>query len=240
MVAFSGVIYEEFFEHRCCHKFTERTAQSIMQSIVLIIGVYTFLMGLFIEQSDWLSQIKLAKMNISAGAVFGVFTLGMFYPKAHSRPVLLGTLVAVVAFTWLMIGSRWYGSRVEDSMRALLPTSIEGCTDYNVSIAMRGRLDGEKLGGNATGRVPFSVYRISYDWYPVFVAGLVWLIAVPLSHMLKRTGSEKAVELKMLSPIVHRFVNVQLTDAEKKERKSDVYFSLPNNLLHTTSFKRAF
>lgn len=240
MVAFSGVIFEECFEHDCCHKFSERTAQAIMQIIVLVIGAYAFMMGLFIEQSDWLSQIKLAKMNISAGAVFGVFTLGMFYPRAHSRPVLCATLITVVAFTWLMIGSRWYGSKVEDGMRVPLPTSIEGCVGYNVSMEMVNPIGGVKGERNTTDRYSFSLYRISYDWYPVFVAGMLWLIAVPLSLIMERADNELVVEKKMLSTVVHRFLKEELPADHKKERKSEVYYSLPNNLLHTTSFKSKF
>lgn len=83
----AGLIYKDYICKVPGFKHSESNANVIMKSTIVVIGVYTLVMGLLLENSPSMFQVLYTLAGITQGVVFGVFTLGMFYPKANCRVI---------------------------------------------------------------------------------------------------------------------------------------------------------
>lgn len=81
----AGIIYKDYICKIRGFKHTESRANVIMKSIVVAVGVYSVLLGFVLEKSSSLFQAIYTVIGLTTGIVFGVFTLGLFYPKANSK-----------------------------------------------------------------------------------------------------------------------------------------------------------
>ena len=100
----AGLIYENYIHPMKCFKHTEVKANLTMKSLVVLTGIYCILMGFVVENFDYILQVwygyvrsnsftinslvlqmVMTFAGISQGAVFGVFTVGMLWPRANKH-----------------------------------------------------------------------------------------------------------------------------------------------------------
>lgn len=68
--------------------------------------------------------------------------------------------------------------------------------------------------GSLSSNRDFSIYEISFYWYKVLGAFLVWILAIPLSYVWKRDKHEK-MNPKLYSPFVKRFLSQPVIEKEE-------------------------
>lgn len=86
--ALAGIVYKDYICKLRGFKHTESKANIIMKSIVVVLGVYTVLSGFLLENSSSLFQALYTVAGVMQGVVFGVFSLGFFYPRANHLVIL--------------------------------------------------------------------------------------------------------------------------------------------------------
>ncbi len=66
-----------------------------------------------------------------------------------------------------------------------------------------------------TNDIPFSIYRISFPWYPFIGALIVWIVGIPLSHIIGSSDDMEKLNPDLIAPqakflIPKRLLHVQL------------------------------
>lgn len=80
----SAIIYMDYVKKIRGFKHTEKRAFVCMKSIIIIMGIYSVLGGILVEHLGPIFQVFLTIIGMTMGAVNGIFTLGMLFPRANS------------------------------------------------------------------------------------------------------------------------------------------------------------
>lgn len=81
----AGIIYSDYIRPLRLFKHSEAAANLTMKSTVVVIGIFCVLCGFLVEQVKSIFQVANTIVGMSCGAIFGVFTLGMLYPRANAK-----------------------------------------------------------------------------------------------------------------------------------------------------------
>lgn len=85
----AGVIYNDYIRNIRGYIHSESHAQYIMKTIILIIGIYSVLGGFMLEKAGSILQVIFTVLATSSGAIVGIFTLAMLYPRANNEVILI-------------------------------------------------------------------------------------------------------------------------------------------------------
>lgn len=120
----AGVIYEDYVRKMVRH--TDERAKNVMKIIILITGIYSVLMGFIVEEFSSILQMVMTISSVSNGTTFGVFCLGMLWPKANKRGVMYGCLISTAVTSILVVGSQIKLMKNE-ILYPIMPSSVEEC-----------------------------------------------------------------------------------------------------------------
>ncbi|XP_071833198.1 sodium-coupled monocarboxylate transporter 2-like isoform X1 [Apostichopus japonicus] len=80
----------------------------------LIFGLLTIVLAILTSRLGTLVTLVNSIFGIFGGPILAAFTLGMVWPRANSRAVLVGTLTSFILGLWIVIGSYVNADRLED------------------------------------------------------------------------------------------------------------------------------
>lgn len=83
--SFAGVIYLDFIKPLKSYRHTERRANFIMKTIIVLLGIECAMGALVVEKFESIFQMMNTVAGTSTGAIIGVFTVGMLYPWANKH-----------------------------------------------------------------------------------------------------------------------------------------------------------
>ncbi|XP_075166349.1 sodium-coupled monocarboxylate transporter 2-like [Haematobia irritans] len=207
----AGVVYFDYIKPFIRH--TDNRANTIMRIFVVTTGCYCIAGGFVVEKFNSILQTILTIMAINAGAVVGVFLLGMLVPRVNGKVVLVSIAFSLTIMVWIVINAQM---RFKSGLIKYdgLPTSIDKCENFNFYSLMKNStnstitsvMDDTALVTTAfSSNRPFSIYEISFYWYQVIGTALVWITAIPLSYIWKPKEDQK-YNPKLYSPIIRRFL----------------------------------
>ncbi|KAH8355921.1 hypothetical protein KR200_002246 [Drosophila serrata] len=204
-----GVVYFDYIKPHIRH--TEHKANVIMKLFVLFAGIYCIFGGMMVEKFNSILQVLYSIGGVSFGSTCGVFMLGMLVPSSHGRAALSGVIASITVMASIVICS--WGRNHYDT----LPKTTEGCPAPNLNGSLPSTAASLLL--QSTTEVPakdegFSILDLTFNWYVVVGFIITWLVAIPLSHILKPKSDYK-LDPKLLSPVVQPFVNYELAQAEE-------------------------
>ncbi|XP_017073386.1 sodium-coupled monocarboxylate transporter 2 [Drosophila eugracilis] len=206
-----GVVYFDYIKPHIRH--TEHRANVIMKLFVLFAGIYCIFGGMVVENFNSILQVIYSIGGVSFGSTCGVFMLGMLVPKSHGRAALSGVLASIVCMATIVILS--WGRNHYDP----LPTSTDGCAAPSLNETTTSTTTVSSLLLGSTTEAPlkdegFSILDLSFNLYTVMGFFITWLVAIPLSYILKPRPGYK-LDPKLLSPVVHPFVHYEPTPLEE-------------------------
>ncbi|KAK5642195.1 hypothetical protein RI129_008362 [Pyrocoelia pectoralis] len=189
----SSTIYEDFILPFLPTTTTERTASIILKVIVIISGIITIALIFLYERMGSIFPIFVALQGVANGPLLALFTLGILCPFVNSKGALIGGITGLVCGGWIAIGHQWYS--IQGLLRTYAkPISVEGCNSTFNQTAEPSAIFEE----------PFILYRLSI-WYNALVGTLVCCVIAITTSLLTK-GSENKIELNLISPLVHKFV----------------------------------
>ncbi|XP_034662722.1 sodium-coupled monocarboxylate transporter 2 [Drosophila subobscura] len=204
-----GVVYFDYIKP--CIRHTEHRANVIMKLFVLFCGIYCVLGGVVVEKFNSILQVLYSIGGVSFGATCAVFMLGMLVPRAHGRAAIIGVLSSIACMATIVIFS--WGRNHYDT----LPTRIDNCP----AVALNGTTSTTTSTvspliqtAHSQTEESFSILDLSFNWYVVVGFIITWLVAVPLSYILKQRADAK-LDPKLLSPVVQPFVSYELAQADE-------------------------
>lgn len=181
----SGTIYEDFIRPKFAN-FTEKRASNIMKMLVVLIGVIILGLVFIVEKMGNIFRVCFILNGLTAGALFGIFTAGMFSRTINTKGVITGAVSSIIVLSAIIIGS------LSSPKPPSLPISTSGCEyPYNNTII--------PLQEEAKINEDFSIiFQLSFMYYILLGTIILFLIALPVSYF---TGGCEAFDERLLTPL---------------------------------------
>ncbi|KAE8753001.1 hypothetical protein FOCC_FOCC000347 [Frankliniella occidentalis] len=223
----SGTLYTDFIEKYLPKKVSDERASTHMKLVSLVIGAFCVGMIFVVENLGGVLQVAISFMGITAGAAYGLFFLGMFFPTVNSKvrggggsgavsagagesPVtenlLQGALVG--AYTCLVVMVVTVGGNslamYNDSLKyPHLPTRTDGCLPNST-------LDANFPTASPDAPSPhdadvFPLFKVSYLYFSVLGVAVTTVVALCVSACTGGNNLQTA-DPDLFSPAVARFL----------------------------------
>uniref|UniRef100_T1GDF5 Uncharacterized protein n=1 Tax=Megaselia scalaris TaxID=36166 RepID=T1GDF5_MEGSC len=191
----SGIIYFDYIKRNVKH--TEEKANFIMKIIVCLTGIYCIFGGLVVERFHSLIEVCVTWTGVAFGCLFGVFMMGFFVPKVHSKATFIAIVTSLIITIGIIVTGKIYMYLINYKYYPL-PTSVEKCDALNINATMI-------LLENIPKADPFDIWKMSFVWYSVVGSLLVWIIGIPLSYLMAPNKDEIS-NINLYAPIVKRIL----------------------------------
>lgn len=154
----AGIIYSDYIRPMHLFKHSDATANLTMKFTIVVIGIFCVLSGFIVEQVKSIFQVVNTIVGMTSGAVFGVFCLGMLYPRANAKverisfqslqltkknesfpqAALWSTVISMICLCWIITGSQILVNNGELQYETL-DSRIDGCDVRNISVVLRNQ-----------------------------------------------------------------------------------------------------
>ncbi|KAL5291974.1 hypothetical protein ACFFRR_011013 [Megaselia abdita] len=212
----AGVVYFDYIKPHINH--TEQKANFIMKILVVVTGAYCILAGWVVEQFTSILQMVITIAGVTFGSVFGAFMMGFLIPKINSRGAFWAIVVSMTTMSVIIISGQIqlkYGNLKYD----LLPSSIEGCENRNMTISDSAWAKIDAATVEPTPAIdPFDITKLSFHWYSVAGGLITTFVALFLSCILPETKGKK-LDPKLFAPMIARKMKTEdYTEVSLKEK----------------------
>ncbi|XP_017060271.1 sodium-coupled monocarboxylate transporter 2 [Drosophila ficusphila] len=215
--SFAGVVYFDYIKPRIRH--TEAKANATMKLVIVVMGAYCIVGGFVVQNFNSIIQTMWTITGINMGAVVGVFCLGMFVPRCNAKVAVSGIAFSVLAMLWIIINGQM-NFKAGLIKYEPLPNGLDQCEAKDFQVILNAinttttvattpipSLDAPELVTTAfESNRDFSIYDISFYWYKVLGALLVFAWAIPMSYVWPLDKDEKQ-NPKLYSPFVRSWLN---------------------------------
>ncbi|XP_017145116.1 sodium-coupled monocarboxylate transporter 2 [Drosophila miranda] len=213
--SFAGVVYFDYIKPHIRH--TDARANGIMKLVIIVMGAYCILGGYMVQNFNSIIQTMWTITGINTGAVVGVFLLGMFVPRCSAKVAVTGIVFSVVAMLWIIINAQ-INFKAGLIRYDVLPNGLDQCEARDFQVILNS-INSNTTTPATTMEAPpqvttafgsnrdFSLYDISFYWYKVLGAILVFAWAIPMSYVWP-TDKEEKQNPKLYSPFVRKMLNV--------------------------------
>uniref|UniRef100_A0A1B6JU79 Sodium/solute symporter n=2 Tax=Homalodisca liturata TaxID=320908 RepID=A0A1B6JU79_9HEMI len=206
----AGTLYEDFVQFVLKGKRQSEATQAFMlKIIVLVIGLICICMVFVVEKLGSLFQMALSLLGVTNGALVGVFSLGIFIPRANAKGAMVGSIVSMVTMAVVISGAQYYKASGLLKFPGKL-TSIDGCpADLLTSLPFNASERVQTFTGLGTPvvadpSVPL-IFQVSYMYYVAFGTLIVLLVGVPVSY-LTEAQDLTSLDPRLFTPCVRRFL----------------------------------
>lgn len=172
--------------------------------ISLVFGVISFGLVFLVEQLGSVLQVALSFNGMVGGVTLGMFSLGMFFPWANTKGVIVGSVTSLALVLWIGLGTQ-----ITSSLGYLVPVkkeiSIDGCSCLNNTITPPiPDLNDDEV---------FGLYKISYMWYSAI--GFVGTVAIGLFvSIITKPQDPCRLDMDLISPPIQTFLESLSNDTK--------------------------
>ncbi|XP_028037030.1 sodium-coupled monocarboxylate transporter 1 [Bombyx mandarina] len=212
----STVTWEDFVSAAPSFKgISDKQQLTIIKIIGVIYSVVIMCLSLCVGMAGGVVEGSLLVTSATSGALLGVFVLAALCPAANGTGAVWGMIASHIITTWMAVGRLLY---VKKNI-AMLPTSVEGCTNTTLNYLSRPVGINQTLAKLAPLlqsmnislteiRPPESfimsnlhkMYSISYMWYAVI--GTVTCVTIGVIISLLTWKETDRYDEKLLHPLV--------------------------------------
>ncbi|XP_026284118.2 sodium-coupled monocarboxylate transporter 1 [Frankliniella occidentalis] len=198
----SGTLYTDFIEKYLPKKVSDERASTHMKLVSLVIGAFCVGMIFVVENLGGVLQVAISFMGITAGAAYGLFFLGMFFPTVNSKGALVGAYTCLVVMVVTVGGNSL--AMYNDSLKyPHLPTRTDGCLPNST-------LDANFPTASPDAPSPhdadvFPLFKVSYLYFSVLGVAVTTVVALCVSACTGGNNLQTA-DPDLFSPAVARFL----------------------------------
>nr|CAD7402666.1 unnamed protein product [Timema cristinae] len=241
----AGTIFEDFVQPAIRGTRLSNHATLVLRAIVLGVGTISVLMVFVVEKLGgvlelsytvqgvtagallgmfslgifipW-ANVKLSYtvQGVTAGALLGMFSLGIFIPWANVKGALSGSIISVAFMSWIMMGAQH--AIAAGKKHPHLPTSVAGC-DNSTSDWQELETTTKSYSFEYDGSV-FFLYRISYLYYTLVGTMTVMIVGGAVSYF---TGPKVPCKMdkRLFAPFLHKWTHPSSKEEEADPREKE-------------------
>lgn len=177
----AGTIYEDFIREHFPEA-SEKRVSDVMKVLVVVLGLLILSLVFVVEQMGQVFRISIAVSGITAGALLGLFTIGMMSRFVNTKGVICGSIGSMVIVSIIMVGAQSLPKHPP------LPTRTDGC-DFAFNATMPDStvtVDNNPM-----------IFKLSFMYYTLLGALLLIVIAYIVSWF---TGGCEPFDERLLAP----------------------------------------
>lgn len=199
----AGTIYEDFIDPWLPESNNkEARAANIMKCTVVVVGLVCVVFVFVVDRLGDIFQVSLTLHGITAGAMLGIFTLGMTVPWATSKGAITGGLLSMMFMVFIIVGAQ-----VNVANKRLyyppLPTSTDQCLGDSFNQTSNYTLHAPSIPNSED--QPFVLFTISFMYYTL-IGCLIVMVVGTLVSFICGASDLKEVDRNHFPPIVQRFL----------------------------------
>ncbi|KDR17314.1 hypothetical protein L798_08513, partial [Zootermopsis nevadensis] len=194
----AGTMYEDFIRPCMKYKVTEKCASYILRFVVVIIGAICVLMVFVVEKLGGILQLAYTTGGVTSGAFLGLFSLGIFFPRANSKGALTGAIVSMLILAWIAVGAQ-KALATGTMTHKKLPTSVEGCSAANNTTLITTNPVESPL------EEAFVLFRISFMYYTMLGSFILIVVGMIVSLLTEPTNPED-LNPNLFAPFLRKYV----------------------------------
>lgn len=183
MNTLAGTIYEDFLRHHFPNT-SEKRVSDVMKVLVVVLGMLILSLVFIVERMGQVFQISIAISGTTAGALLGLFTIGMLSRYVNTKGVICGAVGSMLIVGFIMVGAQSLPKHPP------LPTRTDGCDlPFNITapvIKVEKTVDDNPL-----------IFKISFMYYTLIGTILLIAIAYIVSWI---TGGCESFDERLLAP----------------------------------------
>ncbi|KAF4518175.1 hypothetical protein B566_EDAN007867 [Ephemera danica] len=194
----SGVLVDDLLAGWLPYTLISRGAW--LRVAAVLSGVICVALVFVVEHLGGVLQVTISLNGITIGSMLGVFTLGMFFPRATSKGALTGVAVSLLLVGTLVVASQT--ALASGAMRyRTLPVSVDSCP-ANLTLISSVQPENREY-------EVWPLLRLSYMYYAVLGCLIVLLVGLPVS-LWSRDENEKC-DPRLFVPLVRGYVKPHVT-----------------------------
>lgn len=177
----AGTIYEDFIREHF-PKASEKRVSDVMKVLVVVLGILILSLVFVVEQMGQVFRVSIAVSGLTAGALLGLFTIGMVSRYVNTKGVICGAIGSMLTVGFIMVGAQSLPKHPP------LPLRTDGCDfAFNATVSdPHHSVDDNPL-----------VFKLSFMYYTLLGSVLLIVIAYIVSWF---TGGCGPFDERLLAP----------------------------------------
>ncbi|XP_061393369.1 sodium-coupled monocarboxylate transporter 1-like [Musca vetustissima] len=197
----SGVLLKDFIEPYRKQPLTERQTAFGLRAVVVVFGLSSMAMVKVVQKLGMVMQLSTTIGSMTAGPLFGMFTVGMTMPFVKTESVLTGCISAFALMGYVAVRSQ-----IDAALGILRfptkPFSVEGCTySFDASHIMNSTLTGIPPPGTE----PHAFHHLSFLWYTGLGAATTVIVSLLTTFYFGRQDSSE-VNPNLIIPKLRKYL----------------------------------
>ncbi|KAJ4433292.1 hypothetical protein ANN_15551 [Periplaneta americana] len=227
MNSLAGTMYEDFIQPCLRRKVSEKVASYILRIVVFIIGAICVFMVFIVEKLGGILQLAYATSGVTSGAFLGLFSLGIFFPRANSKGALAGSISSMLALAWLVVGTQ--KSYATGTLKHVpLPTTADGCSASNVTLTTTTTTAIPiELPDSSAPEEPFILYRISFMYYTMLGTIILIVVGLIVSYFTEQPDPDMNPDL--FAPFIRDRILAKKKVTDKEQEAETELLNNSNN-----------
>lgn len=186
MNTLAGTIYEDFIRHHYPEA-SEKRVSDVMKLFVVLLGTLFVLLVFVVEHMGQVFRISIAVSGLTAGALLGLFTIGMTSRFVNTKGVICGAVGSMLIVGVIMVGAQSLPKHPP------LPTRTDGCdfsfnTTTPAPVSLMTTVDDNPL-----------IFKLSFMYYTLLGSLLLIIIAYIVSFF---SGGCEPFDERLLAPFM--------------------------------------
>ncbi|XP_069699584.1 sodium-coupled monocarboxylate transporter 1-like [Periplaneta americana] len=227
MNSLAGTMYEDFIQPCLRRKVSEKIASYILRIMVFIIGAICVFMVFIVEKLGGILQLAYATGGVTSGAFLGLFSLGIFFPRANSKGALAGAITSMLALAWIVVGTQ--KSYATGTLKHVpLPTTADGCSASNVTLTTTTTTAIPiELPDSSAPEEPFILYRISFMYYTMLGTIILIVVGLIVSYFTEQPDPDMNPDL--FAPFIRDRILAKKKVTDKEQEAETELLNNSNN-----------
>ncbi|KAJ4433288.1 hypothetical protein ANN_15547 [Periplaneta americana] len=201
-----ATLFEDFVRPCLKHKISDKAINNIIKFVVVIIGAICVINVFVVDRLGTIVQVTGSAVGVTNGAILGIFSFGMLYPRGNAKGALAGGICSMLTIGWIVFGTQTarLDGRIKDPE---LPTSVEGC-GLNATVETPELVDTEDD--------VFILYKLSFMYYTMTGCFITMIVGAIVSQLTEPPTIQNS-NPKLFSPFIRKYVN-----RRKKEEAAEL------------------
>ncbi|XP_037953964.1 sodium-coupled monocarboxylate transporter 1-like [Teleopsis dalmanni] len=197
----SAVFLEDFIKTFRKSPLTEHQTAIIMRVSVVVMGVICVGLVFVIENLGTVLELSISIGTMTSGPLLGLFLMGVLMPWINGKSVLLGSVAAYVAMSWICIKGK-IALTSGELIYPMKPFSTEGCT-YKFEELITPANQTVVLQSDKT--LAQYIYQMSFMLY-VTVGAILSIIFSHIASLVFGCNDPKKMNIELFSPLIRKYI----------------------------------
>ncbi|XP_067675712.1 sodium-dependent multivitamin transporter-like [Haliotis asinina] len=195
MNAVSAVVLQDYIRPFCSCSINNFTASVITKVTTAVCGAISVGLAFAASRLGSVLQLSYVAFSVTDGPVFGVFILGMFFPRANRWGALGGYVTGVIILMWIAVGAF-----IHNIITPMSKFSVHGC-NWNATNSTMPTTPTNNNTTHAERDKGLGIYELSFFNYTATGAFICVIVGIIVS-LITGYGKPVTTDPKLVFPVI--------------------------------------